>query len=226
MKNSVILKSFSSGISVIMDDSIPFEELLANVAAKFREADGFFQDAAVALSLEGRTLTEKQEREILDAITQNSRLNVLCLMGRDEERNIKFLGIQNNLNFQRDENCGQFYRGTLKDGQSIETEHSIVILGDVLKGCSVYSAKDIVILGTLAGEAYAGAGGSNNHFIVALEMNTNALRIGDLSYQAPSQQRGFRWGPKPKSVPKIAYSHNGTVLIDPITKELLDNFTL
>ena len=25
MKNSVILKSFSSGISVIMDDSIPFE---------------------------------------------------------------------------------------------------------------------------------------------------------------------------------------------------------
>ena len=226
MKNSVILKSFSSGISVIMDDTIPYEELLAEVARKFQEADGFFRNAAVAVSLEGRSLTEKQEREILDVITQNSRLNVLCLMGRDEEKNIKFLGIQNNLSFRKDENCGQFYRGTLKDGQSIETEHSIVILGDVLEGCSVYSAKDIIILGNLAGEAYAGAGGSNNHFIVALEMNTDALRIGDLSYQAPPPQRGFRWRQKPKSVPKIAYIQNGAIMTEPITKELPDYFTL
>ena len=153
MKNSVVLKSFSSGISVIMDDTIPFDELLVDIAAKFKEADGFFKDAAVAISLEGRQLSEAEERQILDAITQNSRLKVLCLMGKDEEKNIKFLGIQNNLNFQRDENCGQFYRGTLRDGQSIETEHSIVILGDVCEGCSVYSAKDIVVLGCLAGEA-------------------------------------------------------------------------
>ncbi len=66
MKNSVILKSFSSGISVIMDDTIPYEELLADIAVKFQEADRFFKDAAVAISLEGRNLTEKQEREVLD----------------------------------------------------------------------------------------------------------------------------------------------------------------
>ena len=58
MKNSVILKSFSSGISVIMDDTIPYEELLADIAVKFKEADKFFKDAAVAISLEGRNLTE------------------------------------------------------------------------------------------------------------------------------------------------------------------------
>ena len=224
MKNSVVLKSFSSGISVIMDDSIPFDELLVDIAAKFKEADGFFKDAAVAISLEGRQLSEAQERQILDAITQNSRLKVLCLMGKDEEKNIKFLGIQNNLNFQKDENCGQFYRGTLRDGQSIETEHSIVILGDVCEGCSVYSAKDIVILGCLAGEAYAGAAGNNNHFIVALDMNPQKLRIGDLRYIQPA--KSSKWGLKPKTVPKIAYTYGGKVQVEPITKELLDNFTL
>ena len=98
MKNSVILKSFPNGISVIMDSSISFEELLENIAAKFREADGFFKNASVAVSLEGRELTEDQEREILDAITQNSRLNILCLMGKDEEKNLRF-GVQNHLNF-------------------------------------------------------------------------------------------------------------------------------
>lgn len=224
MKNSVVLKSFSSGISVIMDDMIPFDELLVDIAAKFKEADGFFKDAAVAISLEGRQLSEAEERQILDAITQNSRLKVLCLMGKDEEKNIKFLGIQNNLNFQRDENCGQFYRGTLRDGQSIETEHSIVILGDVCEGCSVYSAKDIVVLGCLAGEAYAGASGNNNHFVVALDMNPQKLRIGDLRYVQPA--KSSKWGLKPKTVPKIAYTYNGKVQVEPITKELLDNFTL
>lgn len=223
VKNSVILKSFSSGISVIMDDSIPFEELLEDVAAKFKEAGGFFKDASVAISLEGRVLNEQEERKILDAITQNSRLNVLCLMGKDEEKNIKFLGIQNNLTFQKDENCGQFYRGTLKDGQSIEIEHSIVILGDVCEGCSVYSTKDIVVLGSLLGEAYAGAAGNNNHFVVALEMNPKKLRIGDLKY---TPQRSSKWGLKAKTVPKIAYSYNGKVLVEPITKDLLENFTL
>lgn len=224
MKNSVVLKSFSSGISVIMDDMIPFDELLVDIAAKFKEADGFFKDAAVAISLEGRQLSEAEERQILDAITQNSRLKVLCLMGKDEEKNIKFLGIQNNLNFQRDENCGQFYRGTLRDGQSIETEHSIVILGDVCEGCSVYSAKDIVVLGCLAGEAYAGASGNNNHFVVALDMNPQKLRIGDLRYVQSA--KSSKWGLKPKTVPKIAYTYNGKVQVEPITKELLDNFTL
>lgn len=225
MKNSVILKSFSSGISVIMDDTIPYDELLTDIAVKFKEADKFFKDAAVAISLEGRNLTEKQEREILDIITQNSRLKVLCLMGKDQDKNIKFLGIQNKLNFQKDENCGQFYRGTLSDGQSIETEHSIIMLGDVCEGCHVWSAKDIVILGNLMGEAHAGAGGSLNHFIVALEMNPSALTIGSLSLNIHPQKTSI-WGRKQKSTPKIAYTYNGEILMDSITKELLDDFTL
>ncbi len=222
----MILKSFPNGISVILDGTISFQELLADIGVKFREADGFFKDASVAISIEGRELTEEQEREILDAITQNSRLKILCLMGKDEEKNLKFLGVQNKLNFQNDENSGQFYRGTLKDGASIETEHSIIILGDVCEGSCVYSNKDIVVLGTLTGDVYAGAGGNSNHFVVALNMLPGVLQIGDYVYNSQPQKTP-RWGfKKPQTVPKIAYTHNGEVQIESITKELLDNFTL
>ena len=62
VKNSVILKSFSSGISVIMDNTIPFDELLNDIAAKFQEADSFFKNASVAISLEGRELTDLDNR--------------------------------------------------------------------------------------------------------------------------------------------------------------------
>ncbi len=210
-----------------MDSTISFEDLLENIALKFREADGFFKNASVAISLEGRELTENQEREILDAITQNSRLNILCLMGKDEEKNLRFLGVQNHLNFQEDENSGQFYRGTLHEGASIETEHSIIILGDVCEGSRVYSNKDVVILGALRGDVYAGAGGNNNHFVVALDMKPSSLQIGDLVYNSPPQKTS-RWGfgKHPQAVPKIAYTYNGAVQMESITKELLDNFTL
>ena len=51
MKNLVVLKSFSSGISVIMDATVPFDELLEAVAEKFRSAANFFKDAAAAISI-------------------------------------------------------------------------------------------------------------------------------------------------------------------------------
>jgi len=208
-----------------MDPEIPYDELLVEIAEKFKNADNFFKDAAVAVSLEGRNLTESQEREILDIITQNSRIKVLCLMGRAEDKNMKFLGIQNNLNLQKEENCGQFYKGSLRSGQSIETERSIIILGDVCTGSCVYSSKDIIILGSLTGEVHAGAGGSLNHFIVALDMHPSALKIGSLSLEIQPEKTTF-WGRKPKSTPKIAYTCDGEVLVESITKELLDDFNL
>lgn len=234
MKNRVILKSFLGGISVIMDGDIDFEELLSEVAKKFRESDNFFKDAAVAISLEGRQLDSDQERRVLDAITENSHITVLCLMEKDKDKNMRFVGIQNNLKFQDDENCGQFFRGSLTDSQSIETDKSIIILGDVEEGCSVYSTKDIVILGRLGGEAYAGTGGNANHFVVALDMNPTSLQIADYIYEPKKTQEkpASKWGFGKKKaevlapVPKIAYTYHDEILVEPISKEVLESFTI
>ncbi len=230
MKESVVLKSFTSGISVIMDEAVPFEQILNDVGTKFKEADKFFKDAAVAISLEGRQLSNDEEMLVLDAIQSNSRIHILCLMGKDENKNIRFRGIQENITFQNDENCGKFYRGSLKDGESIETDTSIVILGDVNPGCRVSSAKDIVILGSLKGKAYAGSNGNNHHFIVALQMEPEQIKIGDLEYisfsSAPKKSL-FGFGQtKEKETPKIAYTTNGIIEIEPISSELLECFTL
>ena len=53
------------------------------VAVSYTHLD-VYKRQAVAISLEGRTLDESEERQVLDAITENSQLKVLCLMGRDE----------------------------------------------------------------------------------------------------------------------------------------------
>ncbi len=225
MKNAVVIKSFQNGISVYLKEDLPFEELLSEIAFKFRESSNFFKDAKMAISLEGRKLSEEEERVILDTICENSNLHIVCLVGKDDESNQKYLRAIQQLEYRKEEegNAGQFYRGTLKNGQVLETESSIVILGDVYPGSTIVSTKDIVILGGLFGKAYAGGNGSDGHFVVALEMSPEKLQIGDFKYK-PTKQ--MKWSMKPKVQPKIAYVKDNKVVMEPITKELLSDLPM
>ena len=91
MKNTVIIKSFQNGISVYLNEDIPFPELLEEVIFKFRESRNFFKNAKMAISLEGRSLSDEEERIILNAICDNSDLHIVCLVGKDEEKNQNYL---------------------------------------------------------------------------------------------------------------------------------------
>ena len=70
--------------------------------------------------------------------------------------------------------------GTLRSGQKIETEHSVIVFGDVNSGAEVIAGGDIVILGTLRGIAHAGAydESGGGRVIFALNLQPTQLRIG------------------------------------------------
>lgn len=226
MKNPVIIKSFQNGLSIYLDDEMPFAQLLEEIAFKFKESAHFFKDASMVLSFEGRQLSDLEERQIVNTITANSSLNVMCIIGKNEETNKNYVKALQKLSYHQQvlENAGQFYKGILKDGQVLETENSVIVLGDVYPGASIVSNKDIVILGGLFGEAYAGGDGSEGHFVVALEMSPEKLKIGDFKYKT-SEKQG-KWPIKPKVQPKIAYAVDGRVIIEPITKELLNDLPI
>lgn len=223
MKNAVIIKSFPNGLSIFLDSEIAFSQLIEEIAMKFRESSNFFKDASMVLSFEGRELSELEERQIIDTISANSRLNIVCIMGKDPETDKTFVRALQKLSLHQEsmENAGQFYKGTLKDGQILETENSIIVLGDVYPGACVISSKDIVVLGGLFGQAYAGGNGEEGHFVVALEMSPEKLKIGDFKYKTSEKQS--KWSIKPKILPKIAYVKDARVIIEPITKELLND---
>lgn len=226
MKNPVIIKSFQNGLSIYLDEEMPFAQLLEEIAFKFKESAHFFKDASMVLSFEGRQLSDLEERQIVSTITANSSLNVVCIMGKNEETNKNFVKALQKLSYHQQvmENAGQFYKGTLKDGQTLETENSVIVLGDVYPGASIVSNKDIVILGGLFGQAYAGGDGSEGHFVVALEMSPEKLKIGDFKYKT-SEKQG-KWPIKPKVQPKIAYVVDGRVIMETITKELLNDLPI
>ena len=220
MKDNIMIKKFPNGITLHLNPEIEFELLLKEIAAKFTQSRNFFPDAKVALALDGRILTDDEERQIVNTIQDNSDLEIICIVGKNEETDRNFVKAIQKVEMQHTDNYGHFYRGTLKNNQKIDIEDSsIVILGDVYPGCVVSASKDIIILGGLYGEAYAGVGNEENHYIVALEMSPERLKIGDFRYKPKDKPR---WGIKPKVQPKIAYVKDKHIVTEPITKELLE----
>lgn len=223
MKECVVIKSYQNGVCLKLKQEADFSDILMEVAYKFHESDRFFGTARMALSFEGRELTPEEEDEIVRVIHENCGLQIVCIVGRDESVNERYMeAILSADKEEESEADGYFYKGNLKNQQVLETESSIVILGDVHVGCSVISSKDIIILGGLYGEAYAGGDGKDEHYIVALEMQPEKLKIGDFKYK--SKEKKNRWSGKVKMQPQMAYVKGGKLVIEPLTKELLGTF--
>ena len=66
-RKSVIIKSNKYGLTVILDDKMPFQELLLDIADKFQESANFFRNAKMAVTFRGRVLNREEERQITAA---------------------------------------------------------------------------------------------------------------------------------------------------------------
>ena len=228
MSQSVTIKSNKYGINLILDRDLPFEELLDAIIAKFLESEKFFRNAEVAISFEGRELNQEEEYRIVEAITQQTSIKIICIVDNDEAH-AQFVKEQIDAYQEavtgRD---GEFYRGTLRSGQVLESASSIVVVGDVNPGAKIISRKNIVVLGALNGNAYAGAGGDGSCFIAALEMDPIQIQIGDILAKSPDKQqkakRPRRRSKAPAAAePQIAIAKGGNIYIQPITKGLLNS---
>ncbi len=198
MKNSVVIKSNRSGMTVILDPELPFEQLLKDVAAKFGESARFWGSVQMALSLAGRDLSPEEEFELVNVITGNSDIEILCLLDQDLERTRKCEKALNEKLMEISAASGQFYRGTLKEGESIDAETSIVVIGDVEKGARIISKGHVVVIGDLRGSVVAGVSGNSEAIVAAMEMAPSSLRIAD--FEVPCSPKGKRLAKGPVTV--------------------------
>lgn len=245
MSNAVLIKIIGSGIKLVLDKEVPFEELLEEIAVKFREKSDFFRDKPMAISFENRKLTMEEEMQIADVVMENSSIQIVMIQDEDpvlEERvNELFAKTQKNKLYatqqhrtnpvvSQDEKT-DFYKGNVRSGQVIESASSITVIGDVNPGAKIVSAGNIVILGSLKGYAHAGAEGNDKCFIVALEMKPIQLQIGKYIAKSPDKEKNKRRflkrerttnSNKNEYEAQLAIVQDGYICIEPITKEVLN----
>lgn len=219
--NEVIIKGNKYGIIVVLNPDISFNKLKEQVAEKFRESSKFFEDAKMALSFEGRNLTNEEQRDLLDIIEKNTDMKIICIIDNDPKKEELFKKTIEEKLMDLENNTGQFYKGILRSGASLEFESSAVIIGDVNNGARVVSKGNIIVLGALKGNAFAGASGNTDAFVIALDMRPTQIRIADIIARSPD---------KPvKDVvkeAKIAFLEEGNIYIEPLNKNVLNDIRL
>lgn len=223
MANLVSIKSLKDGLSIKLDGTADFSEIYTELCDKFRESAKFFGEAKVVITFEGRELSGDEEQALIDGITLNSNLTVLCVIGKDDEKNERFLRASNTFVNSGDTTDGQYYRGTLRAHENLETDTSIIILGDVNPGASVTSKGNIVILGTLYGTAKAGSGGNKGSFVITLDMKSARVEIADVVSEVVLRASVFT---KNKIVPRISYINGREIVTEEISRDLLNNLPI
>lgn len=79
------------------------------------------------------------------------------------------------------------HRGTLRSGDHLEVEGSLLVLGDVNPGARVSAGGDVRVWGRLRGVAHAGSRGDRRARIVALQLRPLQLRIADAVARGPEE---------------------------------------
>lgn len=100
------------------------------------------------------------------------------------------------------------HQGTLRSGDHLEAEGTLLVLGDVNPGARISAGAHVLVWGKLRGIAHAGHGGDQTARIVALQLRPLQLRIAGAVARGPE-------GLPPDGFAEEARLVDGVIQIDP-----------
>ena len=163
-------------IVIKLNESAAQEQIVEGLKKKLTELKKLYKDEKTPIKVTGKILKNKEIDEIQDLI--RSKIDVEI-----EFDSPKGLGLSNiKRTFEKEIAISEtkFHRGSLRSGQRLETEGSLVILGDVNSGAEVIASDNIVVLGALRGLAHAGAKGNKQAIIAAGLFDAVQVRIANV----------------------------------------------
>lgn len=107
------------------------------------------------------------------------------------------------------------YNQTLRGGQEIRTDSSVMVCGNVNPGAQIVAGGSIDIRGTCRGVVHAGANGDESAFIIADHLMPTQIRIAHLIARAPDNSTEKAARPER---PERASIKNGQIVIEPIER--------
>ena len=159
-----------------LEESAPYDEILTELEIKLVELKKLYQDETTPIRVIGKTLNKEEKIKLQEIIRNYIDVEVSFEM----QKGLGLSSIVKPFSKETDISETRFYKGSLRSGQKIEVEGSIIIFGDVNSGAEVMATENIVILVTLRGLAHAGARGNVKATIVAETLDTVQLRIANI----------------------------------------------
>ena len=176
MRNCVMINLKKNEILIKISEQAEQREIIECLRKKLPELKKLYKDEKTPIKVVGKVLKNKE----IDQIQQMISKVIDVQVDFDMPKSLGLSSIKRTFEREIAVSETKFHRGSLRSGQKLETEGSIVILGDVNSGAEVIASDNIVVLGNLRGLAHAGAKGNKQAIIAAGLLDTVQIRIANI----------------------------------------------
>ncbi len=176
MKNCISINLKKNEILIKINENAEQREIVESLKKKIPELKKLYKDEKTPITVTGKILKNKEIDEIQNLIKDKIDVEIEF----DMPKALGLSSITRTFNREIGISETKFHRGSLRSGQRLETEGSLVILGDVNSGAEVMASENIVVLGSLRGLAHAGAKGNKQAIISAGLLDTVQIRIANI----------------------------------------------
>lgn len=174
--NCVSINLKKDEILVKINDNATQDAIMENLEKKITELKKLYKNEQTPIRVTGKILKNKEIEEIRELIKK--KINVEVNFDTPTTLGLHSITKSYKKNITTSETT--FHRGSLRSGQKMEVEGSIVIIGDVNAGAEVIACDNIIVVGTLRGLAHAGAKGNKEAIISASALDAVQLRISNI----------------------------------------------
>ena len=188
MKSCINVSQKRNLVIIKISEDAGYDSIIKELKHKVIQLKKLYKEEKTPIEVTGKVLKNREIEEIEKIIRDVLQVEVEFDMPRE-------LGLSNiKKTFAQEVSVSEtkFHRGSLRSGQRIEEEGSIVILGDVNSGAEVIASDNIVVLGTLRGLAHAGAKGNKEAIIAAGRLDTVQMRIANIVKEFNREEETLR----------------------------------
>ena len=175
-RNCVSINLKKDKIVIKLNEDTKQEELVECLKKKLPELKKLYKDEKTPINVTGKVLKNKEIEEIQNLIKEKIDVEIEF----DSPKTLGLHGIKKVFEKEIAVSETKFHRGSLRSGQKLESEGSIVIIGDVNSGAEVMASDNIIVVGNLRGLAHAGAKGNKQAIIAAGLIDTVQIRISNI----------------------------------------------
>ena len=176
MRSQVKINGEKDKILIKLKEEATQEEIMESLKKKLTELKKLYKEENNPIFITGKILKNSEMLAIKNLI--NSKIDVK--VDFDSPKTLGLHGIKKSFDREIESSDTKFFRGSVRSGQRIEHEGSIVVLGDVNGGAEIVAGDNVVVVGVLRGLAHAGAEGNKKAIIAAASIECKQIRIANI----------------------------------------------
>lgn len=175
-KNCISINLRKNEIIIKIAEDAEQREIIYDLRKKLPELKKLYKDEKTPIKVTGKVMKNKEIDEIQNLIKGQIDVEI----DFDMPKTLGLSGIKKAFDREIATSETKFHKGSLRSGQRLETEGSMVVIGDVNSGAEVVASDNIIVLGNLRGLAHAGAKGNKQAIIAAGLLDTVQIRISNI----------------------------------------------